>query len=141
MNPIFVEEILYQLFKKITMMASVFSSEEEIKTIVHLHDRQMSEEVLSANISDLVDVVTYRGESNKQLQLSARQMNSYMRENYTGFIHNVGRNIYPMIIASDFEPGFEGLLILLFSLNPRVEFSKCPIGVGSSFTLYLADGR
>ena len=43
-----------------------------------------------------------------------------MRENYTGFIKNVGRNIYPLIIASDFEPGFEG--------------------VGSSFTLYLRDG-
>jgi len=100
--------------------STVFRSQDEHDTIVRLHDKDMSIEVLSASIQDLKNVVSYRGDSNKHLQLCARSMNSFMRENYTGFIKNVGRNIYPMIIASDFEPGFEG--------------------VGSSFTLYLKDG-
>ena len=52
--------------------------------------------------------------------MCARSLNAFMRTEYKGFIHNVGRNIYPLIIASDFEPGFEG--------------------VGSSFTLFLRDG-
>lgn len=70
------------------MNSTVFSSREEFDTVVHLHDRDMSEEVLSATIPELIKVVTYRGDSRKQLQLCARQMNSFMRENYTGFIHN-----------------------------------------------------
>jgi len=78
-------------------------------------------EVLTGHtIPEMVKVVTYRGDCNKHLQLCARAMNSFMRENYTGFIRNVGKNIYPLIIASDYEPGFEG--------------------VGSSFTLFLKDG-
>ena len=98
----------------------IYSSNEEVATVAHLHDMDMATEVLSATIPDLIDVVTYREDSNKHLQLCARQMNSFMRENYTGFIHNVGKNIYPLIIASDYEPGFEG--------------------VGSTFTLFLRDG-
>lgn len=98
----------------------VYSSPEELSVIARLHDLQMSDEVLSATIPDLVKVVTYRGDADKHLQLCARQMNTFMRVNYKDFIHNVGRNIFPLIIASDFEPGFEG--------------------VGSSFTLYLRDG-
>lgn len=69
----------------------------------------------------LADIVAYRGDADKHLQICARQLNSFMRGEYKGFIYNVGRNIYPLIIASDFEPGYEG--------------------VGSSFTLYLRDGR
>ena len=44
-----------------------------------------------------------------------------MRETYSNFIHQVGRNIYPFILDSDYEPGFEG--------------------VGSTFTLFLRGGR
>ena len=98
----------------------VFNSNEEYETVVRLHDQQMSEEVLSASIPELVEVVAYRGDSSQHLKLCARALNAFMRQNYTGFIHSVGRNIYPLIIASDFEPNFEG--------------------VGSSFTLYLRDG-
>lgn len=65
-------------------------------------------------------MVAYRGGPNQALQLCTRQLNAFMRENYTSFINNVGRNIYPLILASDYEPGFEG--------------------VGSTFTLFLRDG-
>jgi hypothetical protein len=103
------------------MSSSVFKSDEELKTVLALHNKDMSEEVLSLGIPELIDIVTFRGDSDKHLQLCARQINTFMRTNYKPYIHNVGRNIYPLIIASDFEPGFEG--------------------VGSSFTLYLEDGR
>jgi cytosine deaminase len=98
----------------------LYRSEEERHTISRLHDMKMSDEVLSLGLSELVSVVSYRGDADKHLQLCARQMNAFMRENYKGFIYNCGRNIYPLIIASDYEPGFEG--------------------VGSTFTLYLRDG-
>lgn len=100
--------------------SSVFESPQELQTITHFHDKQMSEEILSATINQLVDVVTYRTDENRHLQLCARQMNAFMRTNYSDFIHNVGENIYPLIIASDYEPGFEG--------------------VGSTFTLFTKDG-
>lgn len=98
----------------------IFDSQEEYDTICHLHDVNMAVEVLSVDIPELVDVVTYRGDCDKHLQLCARQMNTFMRENYKGFIHNVGKNIYPLIIASDYEADYQG--------------------VGSTFTLYLRDG-
>ena len=98
----------------------LYRSEEERSTISRLHDMKMSDEVLSLGLGELVSVVSYRGDPDRHLQLCARQMNSFMRENYKGFIYNCGRNIYPLIIASDYEPGFEG--------------------VGSTFTLYLRDG-
>lgn len=97
-----------------------YQSEDELKTVERLHDVDMSNQVLSLQIPELVDVVAYRGDADQHLKLCARQINSFMRGEYKGFINNVGRNIYPLIIASDFEPGFEG--------------------VGSSFTLYLKDG-
>lgn len=101
--------------------ASIYRDEEELATITHLHKAEEATEILSASIPDLVDVVAYREDANKHLQLCARQLNGFMRENYKGFIYNVGRNIYPLILASDYEPGFEG--------------------VGSTFTLFLRDGR
>ena len=84
---------------------NVFSNQSEFETIAHLHDTDMANQVLSTTIQDLVGVVSYRTDANKHLQLCARQMNSFMRENYKGFIRNTGENIYPLIIASDFEPG------------------------------------
>ena len=97
-----------------------YQSEEEKATVHRIHDLDMSSQVLSLEISKLVDIVAYRGDADQHLKLCARQINTFMRGEYKGFISNVGRNIYPLIIASDFEPGFEG--------------------VGSSFTLYLRDG-
>lgn len=116
---------------------SVFASSEELETIQRFHPIGEATEILNATLSDLIDVVAYRyfvfssllvihnylssGDGTKSLQLSARQLNTFMRETYSNFIHQVGRSIYPFILASDYEPGFEG--------------------VGSTFTLFLRDGR
>ncbi len=38
-----------------------------------------------------------------------RDMDWFRKNNYQNFIRNVGQNIYPLIIASDYEPGKEGV--------------------------------
>lgn len=99
---------------------SGFFSAAETATMARLHDMDMAEQVLKLEEPELIDIVAWRGDADTHLQHCARQVNTFMRTEYKGFINSVGRNIYPLIIASDFEPGFEG--------------------VGSSFTLFLRDG-
>ena len=50
-----------------------------------------------------------------------RELNVHGRLLYKSFIERVGRNVYPVIIASDHEPEFSG--------------------VGTTFTLFLQDGK
>jgi len=38
-----------------------------------------------------------------------RDLDWFRKNNYQNFIRNVGQNIYPLIIASDYEPGKEGV--------------------------------
>ncbi|WP_447971091.1 hypothetical protein [Nitrospira sp. M1] len=45
----------------------------------------------------------------KQTYESLRNMDWFRKNNYQNFIRNVGHNIYPLIIASDYEPGKEGV--------------------------------
>lgn len=68
----------------------------------------------------LINTVATRGDPVRQLYMTMRDLNLLTRAHYAQMIHNVGRNLYPLIVASDYEPGFNG--------------------VGGTFTLYLADG-
>lgn len=72
------------------------------------------------NLKKFIDISAYRGDPIQQYKLSLRDANSMMKENYAELIYQVGHNIYPLIIASDAEPGYEG--------------------VGSLYTLFLEDG-
>ena len=45
----------------------------------------------------------------KQTYEAMRDMDWFRKNNYQNFIRNVGKNIYPLIIASDYEPGKEGV--------------------------------
>lgn len=45
----------------------------------------------------------------KQTYEALRNMDWFRKNNYQNFIRNVGQNIYPVIIASDYEPGKEGV--------------------------------
>lgn len=56
----------------------------------------------------------------KAFARSMRELNSRTRGHYARFISDLGRHIRPVLIASDYEPGFEG--------------------VGSTFTLLRRDG-
>ena len=45
----------------------------------------------------------------QQTYEAMRAMDWFRKNNYQNFIRNVGQNIYPLIIASDYEPGKEGV--------------------------------
>jgi guanine deaminase len=68
----------------------------------------------------LLEVVSIRGDTVQAYYAALTDVHLTMRDAYAKMIHAVGRNIYPLIVASDYEPGFAG--------------------VGSTFTLFLADG-
>jgi hypothetical protein len=55
------------------------------------------------------DSVTDSANFRKQTYKAMRNMDWFRKNNYQNFIRNVGHNIYPLIIASDFEPGKEGV--------------------------------
>ena len=68
-----------------------------------LHRKEMFEEILNLSEHHLNDVVTYRKDSDKEMVLTFRELNLHGRSNYANFIKNVGRNIYPLIISSDYD--------------------------------------
>lgn len=72
------------------------------------------------NLTKFIDISAYRGDPVQQYKLTLRDANLVMKENYADLIYKIGHNIYPLIIASDAEPGYEG--------------------VGSLYTLFLEDG-
>jgi hypothetical protein len=49
------------------------------------------------------------GHVKQQTYEAMRNMDWFRKNNYQNFIRNVGQNIYPLIIASDYEPGKEGV--------------------------------
>ena len=55
------------------------------------------------------DSVTDSANFRKKTYNAMRNMDWFRKNNYQNFIRNVGHNIYPLIIASDFEPGKEGV--------------------------------
>lgn len=55
------------------------------------------------------DAGTDAAQFNHQTYEAMRNMDWFRKNNYQNFIRNVGRNIYPLIIASDYEPGKEGV--------------------------------
>ena len=79
------------------------------------------EAILNLSKDDLINVVSHRKDAGQEVKNACRDMNNEGRSLYSSFIANVGKNIYPLIVATDVEPGFSG--------------------VGSTFTLFLADGR
>lgn len=79
--------------------------------------------LLSLSKSQLAHEISYQGGTPyDQVLHAARDTNATIRRHYSDFIQQVGRNIYPLIIASDYETdGHSG-------------------GVGSTLTLYREDG-
>ena len=55
------------------------------------------------------DAGTDAAQIRKQTYEAMRNMDWFRKNNYQNFIRNVGQNIYPLIIASDYEPGKEGV--------------------------------
>ena len=84
--------------------------------------RQTKREVLlHLDKSQLITQMSFRGNHHNEILHAARDANSTIRFHYKDFIHQVGRNVFPLIIASDHEvDGYSG--------------------VGSTLTLYRDDG-
>ncbi|MEX2491257.1 MAG: hypothetical protein WD425_05790 [Nitrospirales bacterium] len=59
--------------------------------------------------NDPADTETDADHFRKQTYEAMRDMDWFRKNNYQNFIRNVGQNIYPLIIASDYEPGKEGV--------------------------------
>ncbi|MEZ4510274.1 MAG: hypothetical protein R3C62_00225, partial [Chloroflexota bacterium] len=56
-----------------------------------------------------VDTGTDAAQFKQHTYEAMRNMDWFRKNNYQNFIRNVGQNIYPLIIASDYEPGKEGV--------------------------------
>lgn len=77
--------------------------------------------IANLTVDELHDVVTHRKDVNKEVQFAFRDLNRFNRGHYADFIKSCGRNIFPLIIATDHD-----------------QFGHS--GVGTTFTLYLEDG-
>ena len=103
-------------------------NESEWKTVRdNLYDAeiaQKSERVLATPDSHLIDVLAFHKDSSNEAKLAFRDLNVHSRSNYAKFIKAAGRNIYPLLIASEYDYDNE-------------------IGGGSgvTFNLYLEDGQ
>ena len=77
--------------------------------------------IINLREDKLLHAVSHRKNEEEEVKNVFRDLNNHGRDLYASFIQKVGRNIYPIIVASDHEPGFSG--------------------VGSTFTLFLANGE
>ncbi|GKS57552.1 hypothetical protein YTPLAS18_10790 [Nitrospira sp.] len=59
--------------------------------------------------ADPADSEANAAQFGKQTYEAMRDMDWFRKNNYQNFIRNVGHNIYPVIIASDYESGKEGV--------------------------------
>jgi hypothetical protein len=85
------------------------------------HQHELNSILLTAPKSSLQSQIAHRGDHLKELKSAARSTNKLIRDHYKDFIHDVGRNVYPLILFTDYE--VDG-----------------PSGVGSTLTLYRDDG-
>jgi len=93
------------------------SSEEEVG-----HEQRCPRHpLLQLDKSQLTTQMSFRGNHCDEILHAARDANSTIRSHYKDFIHQVGRNVFPLIIASDHEDDGHS-------------------GVGSTLTLYRANG-
>ena len=99
---------------------SEMCSRDRDKTLPRWGDSDLLARLLDTSIDELLEPVAHAGDKTQGYFKSLRDVHLLMRKNYLENIYQVGRNIFPLIIASDNEPGFEG--------------------VGASYTLYLEDG-
>eukprot|EP00586_Coscinodiscus_wailesii_P016169 CAMPEP_0172515580 /NCGR_PEP_ID=MMETSP1066-20121228/269092_1 /TAXON_ID=671091 /ORGANISM="Coscinodiscus wailesii, Strain CCMP2513" /LENGTH=406 /DNA_ID=CAMNT_0013296691 /DNA_START=177 /DNA_END=1397 /DNA_ORIENTATION=- len=93
-------------------------------------------DILSLDESELISHIAYRGDHIEEIRHAARDYNKHNRANYAKFIEAVGRNIYPLIIASDHEQDYSGVgtTFTLFMKNGS-QMKESP-AMGSNYELY-----
>lgn len=92
-------------YKKFLMDSVSYAGDRKVDYI----DYKGVRPTLDEEGSDPADTGTDAAHFRKQTYQAMRNMDWFRKNNYQNFIHNVGHNIYPLIIASDYEPGKEGV--------------------------------
>ena len=90
-------------------------------SIILKHHHRTNQKLLTLPKSELQSQIATRGDHLQEIKHAARSTNKLIRSNYSTFIHDVGRNVYPLIIFTDYE-------------------EDALSGVGSTLTLYREDG-
>jgi len=94
---------------------------EQESNLKNLHSKEVFDSILNMAPEHLIGAIAHRKDKRREGNLACRDLNILSRANYAIFIEKVGTNIYPLIIATDHEENYAG--------------------VGSTFTLFLEDGR
>jgi hypothetical protein len=88
----------------------------------------------------LLSILGTRGDALQAFYASLRDVNADARAGYARMLHSVGRNIFPLIIATDYEPETPGQSHGIGRpAGTRIGYGTGS-GIGSTFTLYLEDG-
>lgn len=54
----------------------------------------------------MIEILAHKGDQRGAFYAAMRALNTASRDSYAAMITAVGRNIYPLIVATDYEPGF-----------------------------------
>lgn len=86
-----------------------------------LHHRHEANKLLILlDKSELVNNIAHRGNHKQELKSCARDLNNTIRDHYADFIHNIGTNIYPLIIATEESCGVPGTTLTLYESNGNI---------------------
>ncbi|WP_443147780.1 hypothetical protein [Nitrospira sp.] len=92
-------------YKKFLMDSVSYAGDKKVEYVDYKGVRPAVDEKGTAPADTGTDAAQFRQQTYEAL----RNMDWFRKNNYQNFIRNVGQNIYPLIIASDYEPGKEGV--------------------------------
>ncbi|MGD9852867.1 MAG: hypothetical protein AB7T38_16570 [Nitrospirales bacterium] len=92
-------------YKKFLMDSVSYAGDKKVEYMDFKGVRPVVDEEGTAPADAGTDAVRFK----KQTYEAMRNMDWFRKNNYQNFIRNVGQSIYPVIIASDYEPGKEGV--------------------------------
>ena len=92
-------------YKQLMLQNISYAGDKKVEYIDYKGSRPVVDEEGAKSSNNVMDAAHFR----KQTYKAMRNMDWFRKNNYQNFIRKVGQNIYPLIIASDFEPGKEGV--------------------------------
>jgi len=101
-------------YKKFLLQSVSYAGDQKVEYLDYKGVRPTVDEEQADPADRGMDARYFR----KQTYEAMRNMDWFRKNNYQNFIRKVGQNIYPLIIASDYEPGKEGVGIT-YSLYRR----------------------
>ncbi len=94
-----------EVYKKFLFQSVSYAGDKKVDYIDYKGVRPPVDE----ERTEPADTETAAAPFRKPTYEAMRNMDWFRKNNYQNFIRNVGQNIYPLIIASDYEPGKEGV--------------------------------